>query len=122
MKKLIVVLFIFKITLISAQNEDEKKVASSFIIERADIYVKKVKPIFIVNENELKKIEEKLDKNKISYRKYSFVFLGEIKEDNFTGGAMNSYTQDVRKPLLYYTIVKENYKTIIWVLSGHRGL
>lgn len=69
----------------------------------------------------LNQIEETLDKQKLNYRKYSFVFYGEIKEDNIVGGAMNSYTQSKSKPFVYYTIVRENGNLVVWVLAGHNG-
>jgi hypothetical protein len=69
----------------------------------------------------LNKIEATLDAGKVSYCKYSFIFLGDITEANLAGGGMNSYTQDFRKKVLYYTLVKENGRNVIWVISGHNG-
>ena len=122
MKKLIIfTIAILSLSFANAQTPAEKRVAADFITSRADAYVKNVTPVFVSNENELTKIENSLDTQKVSYRKYSFIFIGEVNDANCVGGAMNSYTQDVKKQVLYYTIIKENGRTVIWVISGHNG-
>jgi hypothetical protein len=122
MKKLII-FAIATLTLgfANAQTPAEKQVAANFITSRADAYVKNVTPVFVKDFAALNRVEKELDAGKISYRKYSFVFFGEINDANCVGGGMNSYTQDRRKPVLYYTMIKENGNTVIWVISGHNG-
>jgi hypothetical protein len=122
MKKIIFFsISILIISFVKAQTPAEIKIAENFIISRADAYIKKAIPVFVNNLAALEKVERNLDAKKISYRKYSFVFIGEINDKNCVGGAMHSYTQNNRKPILYYTILKENEKTEIWVISGHNG-
>jgi hypothetical protein len=122
MKKLIILaIATLGLSFANAQTPAEKQVAADFVTSRADTYVKNVKPVFVNNEAELAKIENGLDKQKVSYRKYSFIFIGEVNDANCVGGEMNSYTQDNRKPVLYYTMIKEQGRNVILVISGHNG-
>jgi hypothetical protein len=120
-KSLISALAFLMLNSVFAQSKQEKKVAEVFIIERADAFVKGVTPVFVNDLKALNRIENNLDTKKYNYRRYSFIFLGEISDANMVGGSLNSYTQDRKKPVFYYTIVKENGWTVIWVISGHDG-
>ena len=122
MKKLIILaIATLGLSVANAQTPAEKQAAADFIISRADAYVKNVTPVFVKDFAALNRVEKDLDAGKVSYCKYSFVFFGEINDANCVGGGMNSYTQDRKKPVLYYTMIKENGRTVIWVISGHNG-
>jgi uncharacterized protein YxeA len=122
MKKLIIfAIAILTVSIATAQTQIEKQAAASFVTDRANVYVKDVTPVFVKDLTALDRIEKDLDSGKYNYRRYSFIFLGEMTDANMVGGEMKSYTQDRTKPVLYYTIVNENGRKVIWVISGHNG-
>jgi hypothetical protein len=123
MKKLILfAIAVLTISLATAQTQTDKATAAAFVTSRANAYVRDLAPVFVKDLTELDQLESRLDSGKYNYQKYSFVFFGEISAANLVGGVLNSYTQDRKKPVLYYTLVKEGGQTIIWVLSGHNSI
>jgi hypothetical protein len=118
MKYLIMLLVIYSLDTSTIKAQSINKKIEQEVLKSVNKFVKNTNPIYLNTISELILKEDSIDKLKISYQKYSLIYLGEVSEKNLCGGAMNSYTQDQKSPFLYYTYVIENNKTTIWVLSG----
>jgi hypothetical protein len=119
MKKLIIItIAIFSTLIATAQTAEDKQKAIDLIKARTESFNQSATPIYVKN---ILDVEKQIDKQNLNYRFYSFVVFGEIEDKNVHGGSMNSYSNSISKPFIYYSIEKENGRTVIWVISGHNG-
>ena len=122
MKNLIfAIVAILTVNFATAQTATEIDAAKEVVMSRLDQYNAHQKAVYVNGMEGINKVEATVAKQKLNYQKYSFVFNGEINDDNVIGGALNSYTQSTAKPFVYYAIVKQDGVTTVWVVAGHNG-
>ena len=114
---IIIVSVIFGMHSSNAQTINKLQI-DSFLIDHTLKFNRKQKPFFCNNIDSMSKV---LKKNKISYSRCVFLFVGNILNDSpIIGGGCNAYILDKKKPFIYYHVTQEgNGSLTIEVLEGN---
>ncbi len=113
---LIILLIFGRFIDLNAQTISNNKF-ENFIYAHEISYNQKVKIIYCDDLDSLIKV---LERNKISYAKSSFQFIGkELNDTTLIGGASDAVMLDEHKPFIYYRKEISETGIILTIVSGH---
>jgi len=118
-KHLLIFIVLFRFIDTYSQTISLTKV-NNFIIDHTLAYNKGLEPI---NCGNLDSLVICLKKSKISYSKVSYIFMGNIiNDENILGGGADAFMFDKHQPFIYYRIIKGDFGLTIEAIEGHNYL
>jgi len=118
-KQLLIFIVLFGFINTNAQTISLNEV-NNFILGHTLTYNNSLEPI---NCGNLDSLVICLKKSKISYAKVSYIFMGNIiNDENMLGVGADAFMFDKHKPFIYYRIIKGDFGLTIEAIEGHNYL
>ena len=118
-KQLFIIIALFGFMNANAQTSPLSEV-EDFIMGHTLTYNKDIKAI---NCDNLDSLVDCLKKSKISYAKVSYIFMGNIiNDENMEGVVADAFMFDKHQPFIYYRIIKGDFGLTIEAIEGHNYL